>query len=237
MKAASCSFPAAAGRGDRWGRRRSCDTTTNMTAFLLWPPSVCRLSANAWGCFCGSSRGTSAPQMSPPSFACFCATCGGRSSCCGTMVASTRGHSLLNCEGRIRVFISNHSPAMLRNSIPSSRSGMTSRAIPPIACFGIRSISEAHSTIIHGGSVAPKISCDRSSLRRTCLRHPGESCVTYAKPYKTCSVFPERALSYLAVSSSPWAQAAAVDSRRRGCFSFQAAGRVEKCGKRRKGRA
>jgi hypothetical protein len=185
MKAAFLSFRPADGRGDRKGRHPLFTTTTDTTASPLWPPSVCRLSASTWVCICGSNRTTFMRPMWPRFSVHSYDTCGVRSYCCGTMAPSTKDPSLPNCRRTIPDFTLKPFPAMRPNSIQSSRSGMTSRAIPPTVCFETSSISGSDSTTMHGVCVALEPNSDHSSWRPTSPRHRGSHCITYAKRYSS----------------------------------------------------
>ena len=191
MKAAFFSFPVVGERGGRRGRRPSCGTTTNTTAFPLWRPSGCRPFANVWDCIFASSRGTSVRSMSPHSSVFFCDVFVARLFCCGTMAAFTKDRIWLNCDRIIPGFTLSGSPAMHQNSIQSSRSGTTSRGIRPIACFVTGGIFDLHSTTARGASAARNTNSGPSSWRPTCRRRPGDNDITYAKHY----IFAESAIS------------------------------------------
>jgi hypothetical protein len=93
MRAASCSLPRAGEPGGRRASRRWSSTTTNTTASRRWrslpsaPPGTGSRSMSLL------RKRTSRPFTSGQSFGACCATCLGRSFCCGTKAKSIKARS------------------------------------------------------------------------------------------------------------------------------------------------
>ena len=173
MKAAFCLSRHAVGLGDHGGRLPSSAITTNMTASRPWPPLPSRRSASMWAFMFAFSRTTSKLCTWPPSCGNCCIICGGTLSSFGTRGASTGVRTWPNCGGTTRDSISSGSPAMPRNSIPPSRSGMISRDTQPTACPATAKISATAFMPTPGAFVVPKPNYAPSSFPPTCRHHRG----------------------------------------------------------------
>jgi hypothetical protein len=175
MKAAFCSSLLADALGHLRGKRQSSRILTAMTVFLPWRRSPYQPSTSAWDCMSDSSRRTSRPNMWRLLYEACCDTYVDISFCYGITARSTKGHSLLKSEPRIRAYTLSGSRHMRLNSIQWRKSGMTSSVIQPTAYPSTSKISESACTTIQGGHEVLRRSFARLFSRPTChLLHGGD---------------------------------------------------------------